>query len=73
MGWNLKRSPVEGCLSEYDKGYRDGSKETAEKILRKLKERVRTRYTLLGSHTCYGDIEFEIDNLADEIGVGIKE
>lgn len=48
-------------------------KEMAENILRKLKERVKTRYALLGMHTCYGDIEFEIDNLANEIGVEIKE
>ena len=33
MDWNTKISLAKGYISEYDKGYQDGSKETAEKIL----------------------------------------
>ena len=36
MDWNRECELLKGYLSEYDKGYQDGSKETAEKILTKL-------------------------------------
>jgi flagellar biosynthesis/type III secretory pathway protein FliH len=57
----------------YKNGYEQGCKDTIEKVLSKLKERVKTRYTLLGNYTSYGDIEFEIDNLAEELCINIKE
>lgn len=36
MDWNRECGLAKGYLSEYDKGYQDGRKETAEKIYREL-------------------------------------
>ena len=38
MDWNKECGFLKGYLSEYDKGYQDGRKETAEKILKWFKE-----------------------------------
>ena len=42
MDWNRECELVKGYISEYDRGYQDGSKETAEKyfnaVIEMLKE-----------------------------------
>ena len=37
MGWNNECELAKGYLSEYDRGYQNGSKETVEKILKIIK------------------------------------
>ncbi len=71
--YELAKKVNEEKIEELKNQLENKGKETAEKILRTLKARCKTRFTLLGNHTCYGDIEFEIDNLAEECGVELKE
>ena len=60
---------------QYAKGYGDGVKATVEVAYPKkltgfakmLKEKCKERYMLLHNHTCFGDIEFEIDETLKEI------
>lgn len=59
MNWNTKCSLVVGCISEYDKGYQDGSKETVKRIIAKIKQ------FLNGVETVRNNDE---NNLQPEIG-----
>jgi len=64
---------AKGYVSEYDKGYQDGTKETVEKF---VNETMRRKQTLMNPYT---DNESEcvstywIYKLAKQLGVEIKE
>ena len=45
-------------------------KKMVDKFAERAKEKVKERYKLLGSCTCYGDIEYEIDEICKEITEG---
>ena len=54
---------MDATEESYKNGYKQGVKHFAEK----LKVKVKSRYKLLGSGTCYGDIEYEIEKIFDEL------
>lgn len=58
---------------EFESGYSQGSKETAEKSINDIFKICKQRFTDTKGYTCWGDIEIEIQQYAEQVGVEIKE
>ena len=79
MDWNRECGLAKGYISEYDKGYQDGSKETAEKdfnsIIQALEERKDIVKAFYGVDESVGvNIAIRtVKELAKQFNVKIKE
>ena len=66
MDWNRECELLKGYLSEYDRGYQDGSKETAEKTLTMVSKAFEEK-------TDEDSVSSVLDAIAKQLGVKIKE
>ena len=80
MDWNRECELLKGYLSEYNKGYQDGSKETVEKIYNTIIYRIlalnfqtNNKDYDEGFFDCQKEILRRIDNVVKEYGIEIKE
>ena len=80
MDWNTEISLAKGYISEYNRGYQDGSKETAEKMYNTIIYRIlalnfqtNNKDYDKGFFDAQKEILRRIDNVAKEYNIKIKE
>lgn len=72
MDWSRECEAAKGYLSEYDKGYQDGSRETAEKILQEFAN-IKVNGSSLGDYIVAVKVVNKIDELSKQFNIKIKE